>query len=321
MSPRYLLLCASLVLIACGSEGPLTLRSRGQEGGADTMGGAAGESSITGGSGGSIYTGGSGGSAGIGGFGGFGAGNGGISGSSGQSGAPGEAGAGGAPIRTVSQRSPFGDVAASDNLLWDGDFEWSGAFISQYSWSSGKTWSIAGDPGIAVYAECRSGMKCAKVKKNAALGGIGVSPRTAMTKVRGWARVNEGSVCSKVNVYLSSCFEKMSLENPAKATADEPDAEGWCQYEDDLPTLKSTPCMFIVNKTKGDIFVDAMYLGPGSSVPSISHPIPSKLIVEDAETKLVIESIREDFLKHRRGETRPVQRPSMHFPRVRHTPR
>ena len=39
-----------------------------------------------------------------------------------------------APRRTVIERSPYGNVKASQNLLWDGDFEWSSPFADQYGW-------------------------------------------------------------------------------------------------------------------------------------------------------------------------------------------
>ncbi|MBM4359336.1 MAG: hypothetical protein FJ096_14635, partial [Deltaproteobacteria bacterium] len=44
-------------------------------------------------------------------------------------------GGGGEPVRrTVTTRNPFGNVAVSDNLLWDGDFEWLSSFADQYAW-------------------------------------------------------------------------------------------------------------------------------------------------------------------------------------------
>ncbi|MCS6899329.1 MAG: hypothetical protein RMJ98_06560, partial [Myxococcales bacterium] len=108
-----------------------------------------------------------------------------LAGSAGQTsgGQGGGAGAPISPIRTVSQRNIFGNVAASDNLLWDGDFEWSGAFLSQYAWSSGKSWKPSEAPEIKVLAACRSGMKCARVEKGGSMGGIGVSPRTPTTRI------------------------------------------------------------------------------------------------------------------------------------------
>ena len=56
---------------------------------------------------------------------------------------PGGGGGGGSPPdppdppavkRTVIERNPFGNVEASQNLLWDGDFEWSSPFTDQYGW-------------------------------------------------------------------------------------------------------------------------------------------------------------------------------------------
>jgi hypothetical protein len=149
--PRSPWMLLPLALLACGGEGTLTIRDRGgQRTGAGGAGdGLAGAPTIPA------------------------AGSGGSAGQTGGQG--GDAGAPITPIRTVHQRNPFGNVAASDNLLWDGDFEWSGAFLAQYAWSSGKSWKTSGGPEIEVLAACHSGMKCARVKKGGSIGGIGVS--------------------------------------------------------------------------------------------------------------------------------------------------
>jgi hypothetical protein len=317
---------SALALWAC-DDGEGLVASRASAGGQGGSSGASGQAGVAGqaGSGGSGQAG-KGGSSGQGGSGGKGgsagaAGKGGAAGqggagSGGESGSSGQAGAAGAPVRTVSQRNPFGNVQATDNLLWDGDFEWSGAFVSQYSWSSGKLWTTSLAPGIDVYPECRSGLKCAQMKKNSSIGGIAVSPRTATTRVRGWARVEPGSTCSKVSLYLAGCFTSTSssFTSPIAPVAAEPDAQGWCQYDEERPSLSETPCLFVSNKSKGAAFLDDLYVGPGSAAP-VSQPA-----MLDDETKAQIEEIRSD-LRKRRHEDPPRRTPPTAFPRVRKMPR
>lgn len=290
--PRRSWMLLPLALLACGGEGSLTIRDRGgQSAGAGGAGdGLAGAPTIP--------TAGSGGGAG-----------------QATGGQGGEAGAPITPIRTVSQRNPFGNVAASDNLLWDGDFEWSGAFLSQYAWSSGKSWKTSGVPEIEVLAACRSGMKCARVKKGGSIGGIGVSPRTPTTRFRGWVKIESGEACSRVQLYLSSCFGYDDLKDPAESSSAEPDGEGWCRYEAERPTLDKTPCLFLLNKSKAGLLVDDFYLGPGTSAPSSGA---SSAV--DAEATAQVREIREDLRLRRQGDDRPPLRPPTRFREVRRVP-
>lgn len=314
MSHRNWFLLLPSLLLACGGEGPLVVRGRdsGAQAGAGVGGagdGLAGAPQGPAGSGGSAQ----GGAAGQ------------VSGGSGGSGGSSGAGAGGAPIRTVSQRSPFGNVKATDNLLWDGDFEWSGAFIQQYSWSSGKTWSVSGAPDIGVFGACRSGMKCARLKKGGSMGGLAVSPRTPTTAIRGWVRMGTDDTCKKVSLYLSSCFDNDSLVKPAAATTEAPDAEGWCRYEDERPTLDRTPCVFVINKAKGEVFADDFYVGPGSTAsppgsPSAAPPPGAAASAADLEASALIGEIRDELRRHRRGTDAPPRRPPTSFPEVRRAP-
>jgi hypothetical protein len=203
-------------------------------------------------------------------------------------------------------------VKAPDNLLWDGDFEWQGPFVSQYSWAIGKSWVPGGVPEIRALPACRSGLKCATLPKSATMGGLAVSPRTPTTKIRGWARVGAESLCDRVNLHLSSCFDNDKLTDPAKPMTEGPDAEGWCGYEDERPTLETTPCLFVFNKAKGEVLVDDLYLGPGSG-----PPVEAKTTAVDPATEEQVKQLREGFRARRRGQEQAPRVPPTSFPRVR----
>src|SRR5262249_45345327 len=105
----------------------------------------------------------------------------------GSSGGAGGGSGGAAPVRrTVEQRNPFGDVAAHDNLLWDGDFEWSSPFSDQYGWVNLP--AQPGFAGIRVGIDCRSGLKCAAIEKKQAIAGISVSSQTSKLSVGLWVK-------------------------------------------------------------------------------------------------------------------------------------
>src|SRR5262245_9380671 len=80
----------------------------------------------------------------------------------------------GPPKRTIEQRNAFGNVAETENLLWDGDFEWFSAFSDQYGWLAGTSMLTLGYSfrDIRVGTICRSGLKCAGMAKKTVLAGI-----------------------------------------------------------------------------------------------------------------------------------------------------
>jgi hypothetical protein len=322
-------LLALAALAACGGEGDATLRqtspgSPRPDGGLGDAGGSSGGSS--------------GGAAGKGGSGAAGTGGAGVPGGASGTGGAGAAGGGaggqdpGPTIRTVSTRGIFGNVAASDNMLWDGDFEWSGAFITQYGWASATIgWNTSVVPDIEVGATCRSGLKCARVKKGGGIVGVAVSPSTPTTLLRAWAKVPEGTPCSKVRVSLAGCFAYVGATGtPLDPATPDPDEGGWCKLEGERPTLDVSPCVFVVNKSinvKEPIFVDDVYLGPPASTGAAgsagSAPAPAlpatkaPAVGPSAEDRADIEAL-QGMMRGWRDRPPPArQRPPAVFPVVR----
>ena len=130
-----------------------------------------------------------------------------------------------APKCTVLQRNPFGNVAESENLLWDGDFEWSSPFSDQYGWLKGPPLSYAFD-GVEIGSVCRSGIKCASLKKGKILVAIGVASKDASLLASFWMKPADGS-CSGVTAELFGLTSNGDEDVAIGATSEAPDASGW----------------------------------------------------------------------------------------------
>lgn len=239
------------------------------------------------------------------------AGAGGTSGAAGMAGATpiaGSAGTGGAVKRTVIVRDPLGALDPK-NLLWDGDFEWSGPFVSQYGWAATTSTGAAfggGEVTIVAGPQCRSGLKCA-VLADPGIGGIAVAPSTAGMRGSVWVKVPEPVACGDVTVRLEGCFfdAKGWPPLPPSSTA-KPD--GWCRYEGVRPTVPA-PCLFVERPkgATGDFLVDDARItadAPGAPPPPPPAPGTSK----DVETVL---SLQAAMRERRMRIPPPAPRPTL----------
>lgn len=137
------------------------------------------------------------------------------------------------PIRTVIQRNPYGNVAATDNLLWDGDFEWSSPFSDEYGWYQGvgAQATAANVSDVEVGPACRSGVKCARLKKGQSLLGIAVASKDKNLDASVYVKFEDdgaGTPCSKVKAMLvgDGLFDDPTVKLVAPET---PDQDGWCK--------------------------------------------------------------------------------------------
>ena len=173
-----------------------------------------------------------------------------------------------AVIRTVEQRNPFGDVAAADNLLWDGDFEWTSPFTDQYGWLFGPPYSFA-FPSATIGAECLSGVKCVTIPKNKAILGIGVTSSVSDIEVTAHAKPKTG-VCKDVDVALLDPDNTLKdAEIPAVSEA--PGLDGWCLYQAKVTLYGKKVYLLIDNNTKDDLLTDDEVVRP---VPAGAPPPP-----------------------------------------------
>lgn len=169
------------------------------------------------------------------------------------------------PIRSVFQRNPYGNVAVTDNLLWDGDFEWSSPFSDEYGWwqGTGSTITSATVSDIEVGPACRSGVKCARLKKNQSLLGIAVSSNQDL-EAWVYAKFEDdgaGTEClkAKVNLIGDGLFGDDLVKLVAPAT---PDAEGWCKLAVVAPKRAGKVYMQVINSGKTPMLVDDAVIRP-----------------------------------------------------------
>ena len=192
----------------------------------------------------------------------------------GEGGGGGEGGGPPAPVivRTVEQRNPFGNVAATDNLLWDGDFEWSSPFSDQYGWLSGPPFSYA-FPAATIGADCRSGIKCVTVAKNKGIIGIGVGSGQSAIVATVFAKPKSG-VCADVEVTLFGLFSN-APEVAIPPTTEAPDSTGWCLYRGTAESYPQKAYLFVDNNSGEDAVIDNAVLrpvAPGEAPPSPPPP-------------------------------------------------
>jgi hypothetical protein len=199
----------------------------------------------------------------------------------------------GAPKRTVLQRNPFGNVAETENLMLDGDFEWFTPFADQYAWLSGSSLSAIGYtlPDVALGAACRSGLRCASVKKHAVILGLGLASQGTKLEVSVWAKVTAGP-CSKVIVTLADWDGLQDPSLPSdlnvavKPVADQPDADGWCHLGAVVDARAHKPALIISNSTAGVMLVDDVVLrkAPVTKALFVEHGPPSAEAAADLRT-------------------------------------
>lgn len=168
----------------------------------------------------------------------------------------------GPPIRTVIQRNPFGNVAITDNLLWDGDFEWSSPFSDQYGWyqGQGSTATSLTISDVVVGPACKSGVKCARIKKGQSLLGNAVSSKDA--GLDAWVHVRfedppgaAPSECSKARATLVD--DGLFDDPPVKLVAPEtPGADGWCRLAVVAPKRSGKVYLQVINAGGAPMLVD-----------------------------------------------------------------
>lgn len=135
--------------------------------------------------------------------------------------------------REILHRNPFGSPQAASNLMFDGDFEWSGMGSGMWAGFSnqGEVDLVLETGGL-----CRSGLRCVALDRSYDLYGYGTRASHSAAKASMWARV-PGSDCGVVSAYVTSLMSiVISTFTPQLlAETEAPDATGWCRYSVVLP--------------------------------------------------------------------------------------
>ena len=182
-----------------------------------------------------------------------------------------------APKRTILQRNPFGNVAETENLLFDGDFEWSSPFSDQYGWFQGTSATVA---DVVVGPDCRSGIKCVRLTKSQTMVGIGVASRKSGLELSVWVRFDDPTTaCSLARVTLiDSLFGQIPLDvsdvDVHLVASDEPDQSGWCKLSGVSPIRRNKAYLSIRNTSTVSMLVDDAVMKKTSKPPSGILPPP-----------------------------------------------
>ncbi|MCA9597149.1 MAG: hypothetical protein KC776_27740 [Myxococcales bacterium] len=179
--------------------------------------------------------------------------------------------------RTVMQRNPFGNVAATQNLLWDGDFEWSSPFSGQYGWVDAVYFSPTGNfSQIRVGPMCRSGLKCGYMTQSQRVAAIGVSPSGTKVSASVWVKVPTND-CGDMGVHLFACDFAKDPDLPM-SDPDGPDADGWCHYQAVGAERTSATCLFLqAHFIEGEAVVDdaVVQAAPADAPETIAKVAPA----------------------------------------------
>ena len=189
---------------------------------------------------------------------------------------------GGAAKRSVITRSPYGNVAHTKNLLWDGDFEWLSPFADQYGWLPATTSGFPqinpsyGVPDSRLGASCASGVRCVVLRKNRGVLGLGVA--SAGHELFGSVRAR-ATTCADVRVYLfTEDNGEPWTELPASA---ERDADGFCVYQGVAAERTSGLYFYAENRGDDEALVDDAIVeaapDAGQSAATAPHLAPAVL--------------------------------------------
>lgn len=131
--------------------------------------------------------------------------------------------------RSLMTRSPFGNLAHSDNLLIDGDMEMSNG-TGQTPWIGLSTVSQT-ELKIETGGRCRSGLRCLVLTASAdTVLGRGVAARNKALEFWLWAKVPNNK-CDIVSVYLVPGMTLgISMFNKVRSETEAPDESGWCRF-------------------------------------------------------------------------------------------
>jgi hypothetical protein len=215
-------------------------------------------------------------------------------------------------VRTVEVRSPFGVNDVEQNLFVDGDFEFTGR-------SQQMPWLRFNDNGQGVLnyetgGRCRTGIRCAFLKKGDDVIGWVSSPKTGRLNISFYVLPASGVCNTSVEAYF------LDIEDQTGAAAikgpDAPDATGWCKFEASVRAKPNGQTTLYVSTKDTEIRLDsATAVVPSTSGGSMLAPPSIALAVEGpphAALAARMRFIREWIHTHRHAGI--VHEPSLDNP-------
>lgn len=178
-------------------------------------------------------------------------------------------------VRTVEQRNPYGRTDV-DNLMLDGDFEFTGA-SGQYGWyavstSTGQQVDLVRETG----GLCHSGVACGVMDTGTDLLGEAAAPAHETIEVGLWTKPPDGD-CQAVNVSIIECSAALPIVlSTLKPISDKPDSTGWCHLQGKQSQMTVQPCLYLQTSEDHVLVDDATLVGvKGSSSQLLAATVPS----------------------------------------------
>lgn len=211
---------------------------------------------------------------------------------------PADGGAGdagtGVSRRIVEERNPFGFTEASENLLADGDFEFTGRQGQQPWFSFGGSGQEV--LNFATGGHCLSGIRCAALSGGGTIIGFVASPKRVGMDVSLYAKPTSGQ-CEDVKVTVTDLDEV--LRSTSVKSEGGPNDAGWCHYVGTSGTYANySPALFVEapKKEKGGALIDKVVMLPlgARDIVTLAAHRPS------SETLAKITTFAAWFKVHRR---------------------
>jgi hypothetical protein len=200
-------------------------------------------------------------------------------------------------VRTVEQRSPFGNLEVPDNLVLDGDFEFTGR-------SGQMPWLAFGGMGqgtlnFATGGLCRSGVRCASLAAGSEMIGWMASPKSGGMNVSLWAKPPSGN-CADLRVFVTD-IEGNADGDGLRAESTKAGEGGWCRYQADAANYAGTqPVLYVStssSRVQGPILVDDAV---ARALPAtLKRTLAFKPVPMDAASKARVRFIGDWVRTHR----------------------
>ncbi|MEZ4375021.1 MAG: hypothetical protein R3B07_29685 [Polyangiaceae bacterium] len=172
-------------------------------------------------------------------------------------------------VRSLEVRNPYGNVAAVDNLLVDGDFEFSD-HDGQYGWLSFSNSSF----GLLLETGglCRSGITCGRLTKNRRMLAYAVAAPQQAMDLSLWVKPKDGD-CNGVAVYAIGCIsDNTPVFAQATALSSAPGSDGWCELSARTPQVSEQPCLYLENGSTDEVLVDDAVLSAATGQARVVPP-------------------------------------------------
>jgi hypothetical protein len=207
-------------------------------------------------------------------------------------------------VRTVEQRNPYGHTDIKNNLMVDGDFEFTGA-SGQYGW-----YAIANGQQAELQREtgglCHSGVACGVMTLGTDFLGQAAAPPNQSIKVSLWIKPPNGD-CNAVNASLIECSVALPIVlSSLKPVASTPDATGWCHLEGTQSPMQVQPCLYLKTSVDHVLVDDASLVGvqsPGTGATALAATVPSPELY--ARVKRALDWVHRHMVIGRAAPGRP----------------